>query len=493
MASSSGESEPLVSVDEEKELVDYGAASQTPPPVRVVNSTYRGGYEYRKHRHHSDPDGGTVLEKIKQYMPAVHAQRGIFPPDNPTTVSLNKCKQQVLKPYLWILSLIGWRPIVLTYEGSKWVDAVNVVYFVCVMFFIFMGYVISFLACFRRDRGPPVVPVPNLGNETKHGNYSDCQHYMISQFIIPDILHEIAYFYAWYIIRIAKSEQLEMLMEKAFLQSEMQHTGLSQTRLVKTLRWFLWLGFLWLVLSFLDQVLHVISLYLSESDGGYLKVHFWVGDPGTDAGRGILMCLMVIGNTVLDCVYVAVVINYSVQCSLVIYLLQGLCQKIKEKIVDFEQAMKEVMDLEENLHILNRSMGTAVSILMFNFITLIILGFEGILTKESTDNWLSVTVTLLATCLWLSIMALPVAQACRVSAWCRTLRKSGHEVRSRPFVYSRTDREELDSFLMFTSTLDMRAKMFGIPVKASYVFGIVVLIALILLLLFQIGVFSVWL
>ena len=49
---------------------------------------------------------------------------------------------------------------------------------------------------------------------------------------------------------------------------------------------------------------------------------------------------MVLGILALDIVYIAVVISYCVQCSLLVFYIRGLQEKVKEKIIDLPQAVK---------------------------------------------------------------------------------------------------------------------------------------------------------
>ena len=60
----------------------------------------------------------------------------------------------------------------------------------------------------------------------------------------------------------------------------------------------------------------------------------------TEAGRISLLVLMVLGILALDIVYIAVVISYCVQCSLLVFYIRGLQEKVKEKIIDLPQAVK---------------------------------------------------------------------------------------------------------------------------------------------------------
>lgn len=44
----------------------------------------------------------------------------------------------------------------------------------------------------------------------------------------------------------------------------------------------------------------------------------------------------------------------------------------------------------------------------------------------------------------------------------------GHEVRIRPFVYQSTPGEDLDTILLYTSSLEMYARLFRVPITGRY-------------------------
>lgn len=44
----------------------------------------------------------------------------------------------------------------------------------------------------------------------------------------------------------------------------------------------------------------------------------------------------------------------------------------------------------------------------------------------------------------------------------------GHEVRIRPYVYQGTPEEDLDTLLLYTSSLKMCARLFRVPITGRY-------------------------
>lgn len=59
-------------------------------------------------------------------------------------------------------------------------------------------------------------------------------------------------------------------------------------------------------------------------------------------------------------------------------------------------------------------------------------------------------------------------QAARLTTECSIIRNTGHEVRVRPFVYQSTPGEDLDTLLMYTSSLKMNAKLYRVPITGRY-------------------------
>jgi hypothetical protein len=71
--------------------------------------------------------------------------------DNETTVALERCKKQVLRPYLHFLKVPGWRPLITVIEPAAWKTAVNIAYPILIVFVCLLGYVVQFAACYSRS------------------------------------------------------------------------------------------------------------------------------------------------------------------------------------------------------------------------------------------------------------------------------------------------------------------------------------------------------
>ena len=56
--------------------------------------------------------------------------------------------------------------------------------------------------------------------------------------------------------------------------------------------------------------------------------------------RWVLVVITIIGFIVLDIAYTAVLVNYCIQCQLLIYLLRSICERIKAKDWEIDQSIK---------------------------------------------------------------------------------------------------------------------------------------------------------
>lgn len=74
-------------------------------------------------------------------------------------------------------------------------------------------------------------------------------------------------------------------------------------------------------------------------------------------------------------------------------------------------------------------------------------------------------------------------QAASLTLACQAAQSCGHEVRIRPFVHRYTSAEELNSILLYASSLRMTAKLYGMPIHGSYVFFVILCIIIIILTL----------
>lgn len=69
-------------------------------------------------------------------------------------------------------------------------------------------------------------------------------------------------------------------------------------------------------------------------------------------------------------------------------------------------------------------------------------------------------------------------QASSLTSACDASQSCGHQVRIRSFVHHNTSTVELDSVLLFASSLKLKAKLYKMPIRTSHVFFVIVCIVI---------------
>eukprot|EP00117_Sycon_ciliatum_P004147 scpid75632/ scgid2863/ len=200
----------------------------------------------------------------------------------------------------------------------------------------------------------------------------------------------------------------------------------------------------------------------------------------TSAGQVSLIVLMLIGFIALDIVYAAIVINYATHCELLIIMMRSMSTRALQKVASLQEVMREIMTAQKYLKYINESVATAVSLLMFNFGAAIVIGVQSAVSQNNSRdsdlvNDTLFSATIISLILWLIMFMIPLVQAARLSTACWSLGKIGQEVATRPFGFQNTGQDELNTFLMFTTSLQLRAKLFRIPIRSAHL--LIVLVA----------------
>ncbi|KAK3761439.1 hypothetical protein RRG08_001347, partial [Elysia crispata] len=300
---------------------------------------------------------------------------------NFTTSTLHKCKKQVLRPYWNLLIFIGWRGFnreSIFAQGVRW-RFLNALYTTMVMLLLVYSYSYEVLACewkldIKTDTVPmkhivkqhPVIPLKNSSKNTNRSEphnppesatdvYADvidriihedvrvmdgnpaCDH-IVTTYLIPGLLHFIAYVIGFYYFRVQENEQLDALMEKVFLQATtLQARTASQHNMVKKQRYYLTFGGIWVFLSALLQCLYMWAFNFPQMP------------LFTNVPRGsemILFVLEVLGRTVFNAVILAIMMNFVTQCEMIKFYVKGLVMRLQEKSTDLKTAMKVCIEVD---------------------------------------------------------------------------------------------------------------------------------------------------
>jgi hypothetical protein len=267
------------------------------------------------------------------------------------------------------------------------------------------------------------------------------------------------------------------------------------------IRIILLLGLLWLAFQTVNSILVIVGRILDcrVTADGRVGFSSWIAG-GRDNELSItqmyvLIVLMVIGFLAMDMVYVAVAVNYCAQCELLIFLIRGLNERIEEKSIPLQQAIRDYHSAGNYIDGLGRQLAIAMSLVELVFITQAIVAFVSLYdvkentTGETTESLFFVAGVMYVV-LWSAMTLIAFVQASRLNSACNDTIKASLDVRL--FGYQDASQSEIDSYIMYmTSHGRLRAaRLFRVPVYSGYLWGFVALLFMTLLVLTEVDVLS---
>ncbi|XP_033360883.1 nucleolar protein 10 [Bombus vosnesenskii] len=383
-----------------------------------------------------------------------------------TSAVLHYCKHKILRPYLRLLGVMGLKPISNDDSQRCTCYCIFANLHTCqVAIFMCIGYILQYMACFRRDRGFCYKTMPLKFQFASNLNKEDseeitCFGNVIFSYLVPSILHLVAYIYTVYLFRIKENEQLQNLMERAFLLSSNSVNRGNQRRLVRILWFFIALSLVWIIMALITvNVLmargSIIFQWLEHSPY-QLKITMKV--------------LLIVCTLWHDMVQGTIITSYCLQGQLLLAHLYFLREKLLHHTLAPIDWMREISEFKKLLKYFNNDLGPAVCIYTIVNLSWAAAGTIWLLRYDNSDmqtnsvTWVEITNVVL----WILISVVPFIQAARLTTACSMIQSIGHEVRIRPFVYQSTPGEDLDTILLYTSSLEMYARLFRVPITGRY-------------------------
>ncbi|XP_065887312.1 uncharacterized protein [Dysidea avara] len=312
--------------------------------------------------------------------------------------------------------------------------------------------------------------------------YASCKDVIVTSLIIPDLVVLAAYIVGFFIFRYVFPENLANLTETVFLGYTANHGAFSQKRLVYSLRVIIVIGVVWQVYAVGLNVTRLFSLEL-------LKRHTYIDviddyskdeliqlydtcngypPPENNALRYVLVIVSIVSFIITDFFYLATVIHYALECQLIMFLMRGTADRIRSRCWAVDLAIKEIKVSQDFLKVLNGHLSYMVSLVLFVFIGLWLEAARALYQLDSGETFV-VVITVLNLIQWSVLIALPVVQALRLTVTGNEIETLGQELRTRPFVYSDAAQLDLDSLVMYTSNLNMSAKLVNVPMRSCVV------------------------
>ncbi|XP_065888938.1 uncharacterized protein [Dysidea avara] len=385
--------------------------------------------------------------------------------DDDHSKSLERCQQSILKPYFLILKLIGWRPL-FPYNDihdSYIRKLLNHVFAVVFPLIFLSGFIFQEILCFFRARAY---------QEEVHTNgssfiYVRCDGGYLRQ----------------------KGEHLSNLTEKVFLGYTDKTGQFSQKKLIQHLKILGIIGIVWLILSVPLNILRVASLKLLHKDTYFYYISDYHKEELIDLyslnmppqpeflrSRYVYIALSIVSFTISDLFYIAAIINYALQCQLITFLVNVTVARIRNNCLKVDRVIKEIKVTQDFLKVLNGQVASQMSLLLYVLIQTSIFSVRSWLSTDG-DELLAVIIGLLNVLSWLFLALFIVTQATRLTVACHKIRNLGMELRSRPFAYAETSQLDLDSLLLYTTSIVVDAHLVHIPMKPLFVLPVLFAIA----------------
>ncbi|XP_077520086.1 uncharacterized protein LOC144129901 [Amblyomma americanum] len=450
--------------------------------------------EPRDDSRHSSDSSSSPPPTVRSNNSYVGIRSSVFldmhsPMEVSTSVVLSFCRKSVLRHYFRLLSLVGWRPLVETGERESCqtpLRAFNVTYNLVISVVLILGHVLQYASCYRRDGIINYRSQESQSSSLKdHGWVQNtdvtCGGSWFAVYILPAAMQIIAYIVALTHMRSHESEQFQALLEKVFLQLTVTDVwNVAKKRITRRLHAVYAAGILWIVASLASQVLNIYA-------GGPLnfeRIHVAEDDRSVHYFLLMSLVLMLLFH---DIVSMTIATSYAIHCQLVLVYLQNMSQAIREKRITFLEFFKGVEEARKSVKYLNQRQALGVTLQLTWVASRTVLCFYALLGTP-WRQWGRFLAAWLNVFVWLSLVLIPLVQASRLSSTCNHVREVGLELMARPFGYGSAPQSELDTFLLFTSSLRMQAKLCALPITKRTVIFVFLLIGLCLFISVQLDV-----
>ncbi|KAI6652582.1 hypothetical protein LOD99_4367 [Oopsacas minuta] len=377
--------------------------------------------------------------------------------DDESQRALDKVKS-ILKPINIFLVMIGWRPIsVAPYKKNKYMLAKvwNYVWPVVVFCLLASTVLLQILSCDKR------VDFENQSND--RDKLQNCLKNLVSYYIFPAGLILVSYTYMLYLIRREHSEHFANIMERVFLLYTQKRGRLSQSTLKRTVAIFFLMSICWLIFSSLLLILRsILNITYKTTD---LK-SILNNETGTQPLQILTIVVEPIPIALYDLFYVSQLLSYSLQAQLLIYYFNGLYNRIKFNEVKLQDAIQEIGHASEALGQLNGKIAFSVSLVIINVTMGLANTIHQLLNSVHAEPIRAMLVIygLLSSLRWIMILYVPLIQAMLITIGTKRVMHVGLILKTRPYGYAETSQEELNYFQLYTSHLQLRGKLFAIPI-----------------------------
>ena len=374
------------------------------------------------------------------------------------------CRNTVLRPYLITLSVVGWKRLFSHSAHQNCLQrTVNILYPLFIIFLLISLYVLSVYTCKNGGAGGNTLDTPDYytDNATNSSVLKPfhCQH-MLSLFFIPYFLHLLAYLYALYSFRVNSSENIDSLMEMAFvLSARCQNVHVLNKNILFNLLLIMVVCVCWQVSICLEQVIY-IALYVLSNRKGLDMTSLAIDISGA-----------VVLKIATGIVFIILILHYTTQCALIISLARGIKQGLQEKSTSLSFAMRDMYMCKTYLGRLNREAANSVSLCLISIIIYLFIdavqGVRLFTGRVSVQHPLEVVYLVIDSILWTCALAIPMVMAARVQSEFVKLRNMTFGIYL--FRYKDSTMEQIGQFFYYANSITYKVRLFNITVRSSFI------------------------
>ncbi|CAF0822469.1 unnamed protein product [Rotaria sordida] len=425
---------------------------------------------------------------------------------NSTTLSLMRCKKQVLHPFRTLLCLIGWRPFGADSlkRSSILMRILNIIYPLFILILLLFNYTYEIIVCQGKlnvvtdtKTTTTTISTTTLSVHQNHTvlnwsslippkpihkiNVTDvhppvCGH-IFTTYIIPNLLHFVAFIIGFIYFRVTEGEPMYSLMEKVFIHGDQNMRQFSPNRVIRRLKIFLLIGSIWVLMS-----VGTHALSNAMNDFAHPLLFDKKNELKRKSVRYTLFILDIVCLLISNCIHLAVVMNFVSHCEMVVFYCKSIRTRLEEKSIPLLEAMKQIVDLRSSISQLNGAVSRMMSILVVYYLERTILGIILFLMNEIKEP-IMFAYRILYPIVWFAILILCLAQAARVTSKCDKFHRIS--LAMRVYGYHTTSSTELDGFLLFLSSAKLHAKLFGLTVRPGKIISILVTTIIVCIILLQ--------
>lgn len=273
------------------------------------------------------------------------------------------------------------------------------------------------------------------------------------------------------------------------------------------LRCYFVAGILWILSSLALRMSYLWAFKYWDSE---VEIYWSNEFQITGSTKQVLIALSIVGFIFVDLVYTASIINYAIQSELIVYLLNTISKAVDNQALD--RSYMSINKAEDTIQVLNGKTAIGVSLVIFKLSLSAITSFQqldqltdGKALLGSNGVGFALIVASFNALVWTAMIVFAFVQASRVTGAGLTLKRAGvrrrtclskatpiqsHQKEGHMSSVAPPGLEDLNSLILYTQAVELRAKLFGVPVVPWVMHATVAVLCFVLIMMTRIDLYN---